>query len=283
MRRHLAGDGILVPAQPRLVVEVDAQHVGTRPIVHRPGGDAAGAAAGDVGVRPIALAAEIHLVAAAHRAAGDEVAARPQEIGFLVLGVGAVDQVEAQPIFALGELLGPLGPGPIDQAVTAAAEMAVDLDGRGRGGPVGRRFERVMPRPQEPAVKVQVLGRPGVLALDRHRRGSERKRQLAAFIPQHAKHEAARRKGRRRGADHGDVDPLVGLVGRAGQRQQDLQLRRRQSRRESQQGQGCQYLAEIRSIAQAFGTHGVAPGAWSVFVAFTLSETGERPHCRPRD
>lgn len=67
-----------------------------------------------VGVGPVALRAQVHLVTAAHHATGDEVHAGADEVCVFVRRVVAIEDVETQIVLAFDELLFLRGPAPVD-------------------------------------------------------------------------------------------------------------------------------------------------------------------------
>src|SRR5262249_25301521 len=142
VRRHLLPGGIgEAPGESGLVVEVDAGDVGPGPVDHRPPHDAHRAPARDVGIGPVALHANIHLVSAAHHAVGDEIDAGAEEVGLVIVTVVAVEEVEAEAVLALNALLRLLaGAAPVDQAKAALPQLAVDLDIGLRGSAVAGRL-----------------------------------------------------------------------------------------------------------------------------------------------
>ncbi len=225
MGGQFAGLRVLVPGEAGLVVEVDTDGVGMSPVDEGPADDPASAAAGDVGVGPVALHAQVHLVAAAHDAVGHVVHAGAQQVGVLVAAAGDVEEVVAQAVLALDELLGGLvGPAPVEEPEAALADVAEDLDIGLRGRPVHGGRGGVLARPQQPAVDMQVLHGPRLLDADRHGRGREGGGHLTAINACESELKVGGRQFRGGGAHHGQVDPLVGLESGPALRQEDLDL-----------------------------------------------------------
>ena len=224
VRRHFAGGGVLVPGQARLVVEVDADAIGAGAVHEGPASNPGGTAEEDVGIGPVALHANVHLVSAAHRAVPHVVEAALDRAVGADAAVGRVEQVEAEAVFAHERLVRPGGPAaPVADAEAALANVAVDFDVALGRGAVGRDLQGVVSRPQQPAVEVIVLGGSCVLALDRGRLDREAEVELAAVRAGEGHGQLACGQCLRRAAHHRDIDPFVGLIRLTAQRQHQLE------------------------------------------------------------
>jgi len=224
LRRNAVRHHLLVrqesPGQARLIVEVHAGDVGPGAVDEGALDNATGAAADDVRIGPVAIHAQVHLMAAAHGAVGHEIDTGADEVAFLVLPVVPIEEVVAEVVLALAKLLLALGPPPVDEPVAAAADVAVDLDVLLSRRAMRRRRDGVLPRPEQPAVDVQVIDR-----LPQDMLGREGEAQLAAVLTfQRELQLSRRRRFPLVNALDGDVDALVCLVGGSLQREQDLQL-----------------------------------------------------------
>src|SRR6202044_995790 len=148
-------------------VIVNADAIGVDAVLERTPDDARGAAAEDVRIGPVALHAQVHLVAAAHRAAPHVVEAAADQVVGTDAAVSGVDEIEAETVGAEhGLLRSPGMAGPVAELEIALANVAVDFEVRRRRGAVGGRFERVVTRSQQSAVEVEMLGAARLLALD---------------------------------------------------------------------------------------------------------------------
>ena len=225
----------LLPSEPGLVVEVDAQRIGFGPVEERLLYRAGRGSLEHVGVGPIALGAEVHLVPAAHGAALHVVRAAAERglgVGRVVLqAVVAEDQVEAHAVFAEDRHLRPLDAAPpVDVAERAAAHVAVEIDFRRGRRVVGRHGDRVMSRTQQPAAQPQMLGGCRRACTGADRSHGEHQRHPAAVLTGKRHGEVCRRQVPWIAADHGQGDLFIGLIRRASQRQRQLQRRPRRGR-----------------------------------------------------
>ena len=177
------------------------------------------AAACDVGVGPVALAADVHLVGTAHGADADRVDAGPHQgsVGGAA-GLAAkqlsVIKVVAEAVLALFEqFLRLLGGAPVDEPVVRAAEMAKHLD----LGPRGRRavgdHHGVGAGPQERGVDMDMLRATGGRQCERH----------AAAVGRFQGDVERAGPGR---PPHREIDPLIRLIDRALQGQREAEFGR---------------------------------------------------------
>ena len=262
-RAELGRHGVrraVFPGEPRLVVEVHAQRVGLG-AVHEGLLRCSGRGPLEhVGVGPVALLAEVHLVPPAHGAALHVIgpaADRGLRVGRVGLqAVVAQQQVEAHAVFAEDRHLRALdAAAPVDRLERAAAKVAEDVDlGRGRG-PVDRGGNLVVPRTQQPAVQVQMLGGRRSLGPDRHRPDGKHQRDPTAVAGGQREVQVRCRQGLHVAADDAEVDLFVGLIGRASQGQRELQ-------RCGRKGPGRQDESSQRDACQqknSLSRHGILP------------------------
>ncbi len=115
----------------------------------------------------------------------------------------------------------------MDDAVAALAYVAVDLYFGLCCGVVGRNFNRVVSRPQQSAIEIQMVRRLRTIPLDSYGPQRERECQPASVLAGH-RHRQVRRRQRVSVAAHdGNGDRLIRLICDAPLRQEHFQLCRR--------------------------------------------------------
>ena len=219
VRSHHAGFRVLPPGQPRLVVEMHARHVAEAAIDEGLLSHPLRAAAGDVGVGPVALAADVHLVGTAHGADADGIHTGPHQgdvggaAGLAAKQLSVIKVVAKARLALFEQLLWLLGGAPVDETVVRAAEMAEHLD----LGPRGRRavgdHHGVGAGPQERGVDMEMLRAAG---------GRQRERHASAIGRFQGDVERAG-PGR---PPHREIDPLIRLIDRALQGQREAEFGR---------------------------------------------------------
>ncbi len=270
VRAEFTGNGVLVPGQAGLIVEVDAGHVGPGAIDHGLAHHAASAAAGDVGIGPVAFIAQVHLMAAAHHAVGHEIGAGAEEVAVVVLAAVPIKQVEPQAVLTLDEPIFPRGPAPVHKAEATLAQMWIQLQRGNAGSAVNLGLQGVLARTQQPGVQVQVFGAASAGALHGPGRHGKGRRHDAAIGAGESQRQRAGRESLRRAAQHGDVDPLVGLASIPPQGQEHLDFRRSGG---AGQGQERGERGEITSRLMRHEEHRQYP------LGCGYSGVADRDHC----